>query len=608
MKTDYIETVFQEYLTINQSQYALLLNGSWGRGKTYFWKHQLKPIAEKAGLKTIFLSLNGIGKTEELEHQLFLKLIPVLGEKESSKLKNATKVVGNIINQVGKVFLKTSLSDVLKGVSIESFNFKGYIICFDDLERCQIPVKQVFGFINNLVEHKDLKTIILADQSKIDPSQKDYNQIKEKVIGRELNYEVDLPTILPLLFEEYQSNNSEFYKFLLSQSTLVKTLLIEYKEDNLRVVRFYLDSLEKLFPFIKEAGDQYTHEVILFTALIVIEFKKGNLASSDYNDPQGLQDIDEGASYYFNRSLFKEDDDIKQQSYDKQFYNTYLQKRLKEYFFYSSIYVYILSGYLDEVLLEKEIEARHKEIIPESVKSFRKLLDYKFRELSNGEFQSLVLSVLEEAGKGGYSIYDYVRVASFFYFFVRNELITLTVEDVYQEIVKGLTIAKSRKEINDRVLDNLLHFDQPDQDIARIRTLVEQIHQEIKNEEHVEESNTLIRSISSEDENVMQVLFEKHKFVKELFLHADDQLLFEALLTASNKMLFNLVQQLQKRYEVSNIQEFLSDESEFLENLNERLTNYLDQPEDIGQPRKFVFESLKTTLDQAIEKLTDSKK
>ena len=41
------------------------------------------------------------------------------------------------------------------------------IICLDDFERCVIPMNELFGVINNLVEHCNCKVIILADEDNI---------------------------------------------------------------------------------------------------------------------------------------------------------------------------------------------------------------------------------------------------------------------------------------------------------------------------------------------------------------------------------------------------------------------------------------------------------
>ena len=38
MTTKYIEQIFTDYIKAKGTQHAILLNGSWGCGKTYFWR------------------------------------------------------------------------------------------------------------------------------------------------------------------------------------------------------------------------------------------------------------------------------------------------------------------------------------------------------------------------------------------------------------------------------------------------------------------------------------------------------------------------------------------------------------------------------------------
>lgn len=53
MTTEHIQQIFIEYIKADKTQYAILLNGGWGCGKTYFWKNTLVNISEKFGLKPI---------------------------------------------------------------------------------------------------------------------------------------------------------------------------------------------------------------------------------------------------------------------------------------------------------------------------------------------------------------------------------------------------------------------------------------------------------------------------------------------------------------------------------------------------------------------------
>lgn len=615
MNTDNIKIIFGDYLKADKTQYAILLNGKWGSGKTYFWKHYLQDIATQDGFKVIYISLNGISKIDALDHLLFIKLLPYINNQENSALKNITTIVTNGINQVTKHFLKASLTDIFKGVSVDAFHFTKYVICFDDLERCQIPVKEVLGFINNYVEHKSLKTIILADETNIDASQRGtgYDNIKEKVIGRVLNFELNIVETLPELFKKYEKDKIDFYNFLLKQKQILVDILTEYKQDNLRVISFYLDSLEKIFPSFTNVEEKYIQELILFTAIISIDFKKGNLKSSDYKTPQSIDIIDE--NYYslyiagtIRESQKEKDEKERVKSFAELFYERYLDTRIKDYFFYQSIYSYILSGYINILELDAEIKKRYPEILSQEIKDFRALLDYKFRQLSDSDFKNISESVLKFAKEGKYSIYDYIQIANFYYFFSDSKLIPQSVEDINNVLIQGLNIAKKRKQINDRVLENLMHFGDKNPEVTKMKNIVKQIHLEIKKEEYVMESSELIDCLTTKDEYELAAIFEKQKFSKELFQYLDDQLLFDTVLKISNKQLFNFTELLNHRFEISNIGEFLYEDLTCLTKLNENLTEYLNKNPDIQQPRKFLYSSLETILQVACVHLEQTKK
>jgi len=609
MKTEHIEKIFTDYIKTENTQYALLINGSWGCGKTHFWKYNLAEISKDNGFKTIYISLNGISKIDTLEHLLFLRLIPFIGKQENSVLTNTATVVRNIFNQASKVFLKTTLTDIFKDVSVDSFNFSKYVICFDDLERCQVPIKEVLGFINNFVEHKSLKTLILADQPKIDKN--GYDNIKEKVIGRELKFELNIAITLPNLFEKYKTSNTNFYNFLVAQKNVLTDILVEYNQDNLRIISFYLDSLEKIFPTLKNFDKKYIHEIIFFSALIAIEFKKGNLTSDDYKDFKGIEDINE---HYYSLNLARtikkseKEETERAKSFAELFYEKYLEKRIKTYFFYPSIYSFILSGYLNSNLLKIEIEKRLPEVIPQEIADFRALLNYKFRELSDDDFNILTKSVLQYAKDGKYSIYDYVQVANFFYFFNNNKLITKSKEDIEKIIMQGLEIAKARKQINDRIIDNLLHFGDDNPAVTEMKKIVKGIHDEIKKEEFIADSNELIDCLTNKDEFALAVIFEKHKFSKELFQYTDDKLLLDAILKIPNKQVFNFTELLRHRYEIGKIGEFLFEDTICLTKLKNNFSAYLDKNKDIKQPRMFLYATLEATLVLATQHLIDTQK
>ncbi|MDD2577208.1 MAG: P-loop NTPase fold protein [Bacteroidales bacterium] len=615
MTTEHIQQIFTEYIKADKTQYAILLNGGWGCGKTYFWENTLEEISKKNDFKTIYVSLNGISKIDNLEYQLFIKLLPFINKQENKAIKNITTLFGNIINNVSSYFLKSNLSDIFKGVSIESFNFSKYIVCFDDLERCQIPAKEVLGFINNLVEHKNLKTIILANESEITKSKKDdqpkeYDQIKEKVIGRDLKFELDIFSTVPKLFEKYKDKETNFHSFLEKQQRAITEILIEYKQENLRIISFYFDTLERIFPALKSVEEKYIQEIILFSAIIAIEYKIGGLTSDDYKNFKGIDEIDEHFySLYLSRTTneSEKEEEKRVKCYAEIFYEKYLDKKIKTYFFYPSIYSYVLSGYFNQTDLQNEINKRYPEVISKEVQDFRELIHYKFRELSDDDFKRLTKDVLQYAKEGKYFIYDYVQIANFFYFFSKNNLITESKEEIENILLEGLDIAKLRKQIYDSVLENLFHFGVENSDVAVIRNHIKEIHDKIKEEEYIANSKEFIDYLNK-DEVELKIFFEKHFLSKELFPYINDDILLDTILNISNKQIFHFKELLKDRYNSSNIGEFLYEDIDCLKELQEGLSKHLENNKEIKPLRKFSYNELISTLKDNIKHLDETRR
>lgn len=187
MDSSHIKVIFEDYLKTVNSNYALLINGSWGSGKTYFWKDSLSKICDENNFKTLYISLNGLNKIETLDYQLKIKLIPFLNKLDTKKAVSTLNLLKNIGGKIIQSKYNFSPEEILKDVEVDTALFSKQVICFDDLERCNIPLSEVLGYINNFVEHKNSKVLILSDESKIpdseDVNKSTYNSIKEKVIG-----------------------------------------------------------------------------------------------------------------------------------------------------------------------------------------------------------------------------------------------------------------------------------------------------------------------------------------------------------------------------------------------------------------------------------------
>ncbi|MHB0753820.1 P-loop NTPase fold protein [Polaribacter sp. M15] len=610
MKTAHIEKIIEKYLKKENTQSAILINGVWGSGKTFYLNSQLKEIIVKNNLKVMYISLNGISSIESLEHKLFLHFIPKLGENQSDLVKSITNISTNIANATTKLFFRTEATDLLKGSTVKSFNFKKYCICLDDLERCKIPIDELIGYLSEFTEHKHTKCIILADEEKIKKQKSNkqlahkYDEIKEKVISRVLNFNPELEDVFPKLIEKYKSKKI-FYKFLNESQKFIISIFKEQKSKNLRNIIFYLDILEAVYPNIKKADQKYINEVLFSTAIFSIEFKNGNLTSKDSNDFKEFGNINKDwYSRIVSNFLNDKSDKPRKKSNPELFYDRYLTNRIDQYFFYPSIYKFVLSGYLDNKKLRKELENREPEKISEEITSFRKLLNYKFRELDDNEFENLSKYVIKKAATGIYWMYDYKQIANFYFHFLENGLISISKKDLEKTLLDGLKISAKRKEFHLATFETLKHFNTPDPDTKKILDKIFEFHNKIQSENNTKTSMKLSKLISNNDIVNLAVLFSEQKFNKDFIPLVNVTSFIKAVKSSKNKMIFSLCEIFKDRYDYSNVIDFMEGDLDFLNKILLKIKLYKTTLKPEEKLRNFNLNEFIDALEEITKKLS----
>ena len=93
-----ILTFLNEYAEIPDPQYAIMLRGAWGCGKTFFirqWMEQLKNNrdADKLKWQPIYVSLYGLTTTQQITEQINKEISPWLYSKGMKLAKNILKTI-----------------------------------------------------------------------------------------------------------------------------------------------------------------------------------------------------------------------------------------------------------------------------------------------------------------------------------------------------------------------------------------------------------------------------------------------------------------------------------------------------------------------------------
>ncbi|MDH4554788.1 hypothetical protein E8F11_06290 [Pseudomonas sp. BN417] len=223
-------------------QYAVLISGQWGSGKTWFINQFIRELRGRDG-KELYVSLYGMSNFSEIEYEFFRKLHPVLSHK-------GMEITGKILKGALKGTLKIDLdrdgksdgnaSPTLPEIKLPDYlkNTSKHVLIFDDIERCGIPIESLLGYINHFVEHQDYKVILVANEEEITQKSKDggqknqYATIKEKLVGKTFKIEANLSEALGAFIEE--SGQSNFYN---SHLDLIKTVYESSTYNNLRHLR-----------------------------------------------------------------------------------------------------------------------------------------------------------------------------------------------------------------------------------------------------------------------------------------------------------------------------------------------------------------------------------
>jgi hypothetical protein len=131
---EWLNNIVRNFLGSVDTDYAIMINGDWGSGKTFYVKKALsKLINETKFFSTdkkyafVYVSLFGLTNSEELSNKIFLQLNP--------KLKNVVTIGTSLISKAVEFATGVEVKQVLKDL-VGLYNIpKEKVLVFDDLER-----------------------------------------------------------------------------------------------------------------------------------------------------------------------------------------------------------------------------------------------------------------------------------------------------------------------------------------------------------------------------------------------------------------------------------------------------------------------------------------
>lgn len=282
-------------------QYAVMLTGGWGAGKTWFIERSIESSTQLERVP-LYVSLYGITSTQQIDDELFRLLHPVLGSKAASfagrLIKGALKASVKIDLDIKKS--EATFEGAIPEIEIPEFlkSTNGLVLIFDDLERCSIAISDILGYINYFVEHGECKVVILCNEEELlKKAGRDsladadsYIRIKEKLVGRTFEVCPDVESAVAKFVGEIDLESTR--ETIVKNLDVVKRTYADSEFKNLRHLRQGIFDLARLVEILDAKilkNSELLVDFIRYFLLLSFEIKSGEMAASDIpRIPSGL--------------------------------------------------------------------------------------------------------------------------------------------------------------------------------------------------------------------------------------------------------------------------------------------------------------------------------
>jgi GTPase SAR1 family protein len=238
----HIRDYLSYYLSLpHPPHYAVMITGPWGIGKTFLIKKLLRELYpdnkltdESDSWNYIYVSLYGLASRDEIDVALFEAVYPFLG---STVAKAGASIGKGVLKKFGVDLSELKLGKPEAGLYI-----------FDDLERSEMPINKVLGYINEFVEHRECRVIIVANEPNIQDHE--YRDRREKLIGKTLEVQLVLDEALDYFIDQIKS--SETKSLLQTNRNDLVAVYQQSELHNLRILQQTMWDFDRFFSVLTE--------------------------------------------------------------------------------------------------------------------------------------------------------------------------------------------------------------------------------------------------------------------------------------------------------------------------------------------------------------------
>lgn len=268
MNKDELLDAIEQYRNSDMDR-AILLDGAWGSGKTYFVRNYLESKS-----KYIYLSAFGLKNSSEIDKAI-LAGIPKKAFKNKGKGNLHLKIpdfAKDVLKQISINGLKLpdSLFDESAIVNASAKILKEYLIIIDDIERSTISLSNLLGKISIYTEQYNFKILLVANTKKIPKDDAAvFEEYMDKIIRENLSFQQDYQSIISSLIE---NTNSGAKELLQKNTQSILNFIDGYNITNIRKIQSGIEKATEVIKIIQakfrykndEEYERLITDIILF--------------------------------------------------------------------------------------------------------------------------------------------------------------------------------------------------------------------------------------------------------------------------------------------------------------------------------------------------------
>ena len=592
---DLVESIL-DYIRADYTDYAVMINGEWGSGKTYFWNHKVRNKIESMQLngkryKTIYMSLYGISNLEEISKKIFIETTQLMDKNLKKYMDNNNQVTIPEYAKTGldmaNFFGVTQNGDKLD--YSEFFATDDKVLCFDDLERANVDVIDILGYINNFVEHDHIKTIIICNEKELSTKLKssnlemktfiatylldkegdlvkktdkpmverirdtieyvfdkanDYERIKEKLIGETFEYVPEFNYIINGILMRYEKN-PELIKFLRENTNIIISTFNKSGTRNLRILKHALNDFRKIFDMVNKSYPNTNYKVmqtmLIFTIAISFEIKAGKITKDKFVN---INSNEEYKSILVSSRVFMDN----RQFYIKEFDNNYYYNFKSEYRFFKFIEIYIRTRIFDMKTFKEDMEVIINTIDTDKLPAYKRLLTEEYWKITDDKFDSVIDEVLEDVKTGRIKPIEIVKIFAYFSYFIKRNLINYDLRAIKSVFLSGINIASLSASYCDNVEEQLsqISIDEMEIDMEEVVKYFNDINEKLKDKMYIEKAEDVFQYIPMKMEQFYDS-FAKECMDIPIFKYYDVFQMFQRISCASNEDIVTIKEMLLDR-------------------------------------------------------------